>query len=323
MPLRLPSRLRERLERLMLRVRPPELLPIVLPQRRIYVLPTGVGFSYGCLLLAMLLASLNYTLSLGFALTFVLVGVGHLALLGAHRNLLGVTVTDGRTEAVFSGEPVELQLFFEEASNRIRASLTISAHKGSRVNFSIPAGGRTSARVELPPMRRGCYRPGRLRLETRYPLGLIRAWSYIEPDIRFWVYPEPEVAPPPYPCACGDNRNRGRTDSGSDSFDSLRPYRPGDPLRRIAWRRLAAGGPPVTKEFRSDTEGKRVFRWEHCGDLDTEARLSRLCAWILLAHQDNEHWGLALPGLMIPLGAGAAQLQSSLEALAEFGMTDV
>ena len=314
------QQLRERLERLMLRVRPPEPMPIVLPQRRIYVLPTSVGMSFGALLLAMLLASLNYTLSLGFALTFILVGVGHLALLGAHRNLLGLSLTDGRAEGVFAGEPVELQLFFGEASGRARMALEIGP-RGSTdaMRFDVPQGARTRVAMHLSALPRGRHRAGRLRLETRHPLGLVRAWSYLEPDIAFWVYPEPELHPPTHPGALGGNTGRRRSEEGSDSFDSLRPYRPGDPLRRIAWRRLARGGPPVTKEFRGEAGSLRMLRWEDCADLDTEARLSRLCAWMLAAHQSGERWGVGIPGRTLPIGEGPAHLRAGLEALAAFG----
>jgi uncharacterized protein (DUF58 family) len=314
--------LRERLERMMLRVRPPEAMPIVLPQRRIYVLPTGVGLSFGALLLAMLLASLNYTLSLGFALTFILVGVGHLALLGAHRNLLGLSLADGRAEGVFAGEPVELQLFFSEASGRARSGLEIGPRGGDAARFDVPQGGRMRVAVPLPSLRRGLHRPDRLRLETRHPLGLVRAWSYLEPDIAFWVYPEPELHPPLHPDALGGNQGRRRAEEGSDSFDSLRPYRPGDPLRHIAWRRLARGGPPVTKEFRGEAGSLRLLRWEDCGGLDSEARLSRLCAWMLAAHQSGERWGMRIPGRTLPIGEGPAHLRAGLEALAAFGNAD-
>ncbi|MCL2658102.1 MAG: DUF58 domain-containing protein [Betaproteobacteria bacterium] len=311
--------LQERIERWMLRVRPPEALPITLPQRRVYVLPTGVGLSFGALLIAMLLTSLNYTLSLGFALTFILVGVGHLALLGAHRNLLGMSLMDGRVDAVFSGEPVALQLYFADTTGRARNAIELVPHDGEAQRFDIPPNGRTCATVFLPPLPRGRYRAGRIKIETRYPLGLIRAWSYLEPDISFWIYPKPELHPPPHLSVTGGQQGRKSSVPGSESFDSLRPYRPGDPLRRIAWTRLARGGPLVTKEFRSEAGKMRMLRWDDCSGLEMEARLSRLCAWMLAAHQNGEPWGLALPGKTLPLGEGTAHLRKGLETLAALG----
>jgi uncharacterized protein (DUF58 family) len=49
--------------------------------------------------------------------------------------------------------------------------------------------------------------------------------------------------------------------------------------------------------------------------MDTEARLSRLCAWVLAAG-DAAEIGLRLPGVEIPPGYGAAHRRACLEALA-------
>ena len=46
--------------------------PIVLGQGRIYVLPTRAGLAFIVALLIMLLTSINYTLSLGYGMVFLL-----------------------------------------------------------------------------------------------------------------------------------------------------------------------------------------------------------------------------------------------------------
>src|SRR6056297_394300 len=51
-------------------------VPVRLASRRIYILPTGVGVTYGLMTFAMLLGSMNYNNSMGFALTFVLAALG-------------------------------------------------------------------------------------------------------------------------------------------------------------------------------------------------------------------------------------------------------
>jgi hypothetical protein len=54
----------------------PEIGPVVLGQRRVYILPTGGGLFYGLTLVLMLLGSINYNLSLGYVLVFLLAGNG-------------------------------------------------------------------------------------------------------------------------------------------------------------------------------------------------------------------------------------------------------
>ena len=50
--------------------------PIVLTQRRVFILPTGAGLLFAAMLVVMLLGAINYTLALGHALVFLLAGLG-------------------------------------------------------------------------------------------------------------------------------------------------------------------------------------------------------------------------------------------------------
>ena len=62
-----------------------------------------------------------------------------------------------------------------------------------------PANGVAEAVLAAPGDASGWLPLGRVMLETRFPLGLFRAWSYIEPDARCLVYPRPERSPlPPF-----------------------------------------------------------------------------------------------------------------------------
>ena len=51
---------------------------------------------------------------------------------------------------------------------------------------------------------------------------------------------------------------------------------------------------------------------------DTEARLSRLTAWILAAEREARAFALRLPGVELPMGQGGAHRRAALTALALF-----
>ena len=72
----LPSPARSRLKNWFYGFEPPERGTIVLSQRRVYIVPSRLGLLFGGVLLILLMGSINYTLSLGFALTFLLAGAG-------------------------------------------------------------------------------------------------------------------------------------------------------------------------------------------------------------------------------------------------------
>ncbi len=60
---------------------------IVLVQRRVFILPTRQGLMFAVVLLVMLTGSINYTLGLGFVLTFLLAALGVNAMIHTFRNL--------------------------------------------------------------------------------------------------------------------------------------------------------------------------------------------------------------------------------------------
>lgn len=307
----------------MLRVRAPEPLPVELPQRRIYVLPTHVGLSFAALLGVMLLASLNYNLSLGFGLTFILAGVANLSLLVAHRTVLRVTLVAGRALPVYAGTPQRFELSFADASGRVRHGLFLASRGERGAEFDLPAHGTTTVLLQAPTQRRGRHIIGRMTLETRYPLGLIRAWAVLEPAISGLVYPAPETAPPAPPLAASGTGSGRTVHEGGSAFDSLRGYRPGDSARAIAWRTLARGGALATKVFAEEHGQSMYLSWFDCPPhFDPEARLARLCAWALNAESVGERYGLDLPDTRIEPSHGAGHLHRVLEALALYGGED-
>ena len=59
------------------------------------------------------------------------------------------------------------------------------------------------------------------------------------------------------------------------------------------------------------------FNWSDLpGALDVEARMSRLTRWALLANTGGIAFGLRLPGLEIPIGAGETHCLACLRELA-------
>ena len=83
---------------------------VALARRRIYILPTRFGATFGLVVFAMLLGSLNYGASLGFALTFLLAGVALVAMHHCHNNLLGIEVRVLAAPPVFAGERAEFPI---------------------------------------------------------------------------------------------------------------------------------------------------------------------------------------------------------------------
>ncbi len=301
---------------LLKRPRHPEAGPIVLSHRRVYILPTAQGFTFGLSLLLMLIGSINYGLSLGYVLTFLLGGMGMISILHTFRNLAQLVVRAGRVEPVFAGERAQFRLQLENQRDLPRRSINLTCAEET-VTCSVPA-----QRVEMPCIpvlakRRGWLQLPRVTMDTRYPLGLFRAWSYVQPELGAIVYPKPDDAPLPLPQAIQDSGEAAFAGTGTDDFAGIRQYQPGDSTRLIAWKAVARGQVMLTKLFSGRASSELWFDWADLPrQLDTEAKLSRLTRWVLLAHENGLVYGLRLPGVEVPLGEGDAQRESCLTKLA-------
>ena len=153
--------------------------------------------------------------------------------------------------------------------------------------------------------------------ETRFPLGLFRAWSYIEPAARCLVYPKPErsaLPPPSAEAAAGALRTQT---TGNDDFAGLRGYQPSDSPRHVAWKAVARSDVMLTKQFTGEAAAELWLDWRLLPSrMGPEQRLSRLAGWVLAAERAGAHYGLRLPGSEIAPRRGDSHSAACLQALA-------
>ena len=181
----------------------------------------------------------------------------------------------------------------------------------------VPAGGQSIAHLALVPPRRGLHPVPALHVETRYPLGLFRAWTVWRPAAQVLAWPAPErpAAPlPAVPAQAGESSAARRADGGE--FDGIRTYRRGDAFKHIVWKKTAKGGDLVSREHAASSQRELWLDWQHTQASGTEPRLARLTAWVLAADAAGLAHGLRLPGVELAPAGGAAQRQASLDALA-------
>lgn len=289
--------------------------PIVLDRRRIYILPTRHGMLFGVFLLAMLIGSINYSLSLGYVLTFLLGGVALVGILHTYRNLQGIRLANGGASPAFAGDEAGFHLEVEAPAPRF--ALQLRWRDAEPVSFDVDGPQRVTVRV--PTTRRGRLRPGRFTLFSVYPLGLFRAWSHVQFDQSVIVYPRPADSPLDLP-AVGDTGTRPGRQDGSEDFTGLRAWQPGDSPRQVAWKVAARTGLLATKRFSDAEGGILLLDWDQLPGLEVEARLAQLARGVIDAEQANLRYGLHLPGIEIAPGNGAPHRQHCLEALALFGL---
>ena len=299
---------------------PPEAGTVVLVHRRVYIVPTRLGWLFALTLLILILGSINYALSLGFALAFLLGGMGLAGMVHTARNLARMAVSVGRAEPVFAGEAAQFRLYLDGRGALDRpAILARHLKSGAQLVVDVPGGGVAEVVLGVPAGRRGWQPLGRVMLETRFPLGLFRAWSYVEPDVRCLVYPRPERSPLPAPAAESAAGGVRSPVPGNDDYAGLRTYQLSDSPRHVAWKAVARSDDMLTKQFSGEAAAELWLDWRWMpASLGVEARLSRLAGWVLAADRTGQPYGLRVPGTEIAPGRGDRHRAACLQALALF-----
>ena len=291
---------------------------VTLQRRRIYVLPSSFGVVFGFLVFAMLLGSLNYGVSLAFALTFLLAGLGLVVMHHCHNNLLGTEVRFAGALPVFAGQPAVFRIALGNTASVARYELEI-AHAGQAAGpVDIEPGHSRTLEIAIPTRARGWQRLARFSAATRYPGSLFRAWTWLHMDARCLVYPAPAPPGRPIPMSFGDHGTRGMPAQDDSDFVGLRPAAPGDPPARMAWKAYARSGQLMLKQFSGAAEVPSMLDWDALPELSAEAKLSQLTRWCLDAAAETRSFGVRLPTATVPLGSGEKHLHECLQALALF-----
>ncbi len=295
------------------RLRHAEKLPIHLDRRRIYVVPTRFGLAFSGLLFVMLLGALNYSNNPALLLTCLLSAATGASVFFGFRTVSGLALIQLRADETHAGDTLRMHLKFAPGT-RTRPSLRIR-REDANLSFALPPGGDREIVLNVPDVRRGWFRPGRLRLWTDYPLGLFQLWSWLNPETRFLVYPTLETPAPPLPSSDGCEGDYAR--AGAREEDAgLRDYRPTDATRLIAWKASARHDTLLVHDVERHAGAALTLDYARLGSLDHEARIRRLSAWVIAAEVAQHTYLLRLPHADIGPGLGGEQRRACLRALA-------
>ncbi len=288
-----------------------------LHRKRIFILPTNYGLMFAVTLFVMLLGSLNYNNSLGFVLTFLLGGVALMSTFHTFRNISQLAIRPSKATPTFAGQDAIFNVIVDNDVGPARYAVSLVAENQNPTTVDVAASATTSAQLALPTKKRGRISLGIIKVETRFPLGLYRAWSYAPMTSTCLVYPKPAhyfTDPLPQHDEGGD---RSTINSGTEDFMGFRHYHPGDSTRHINWKAVARGQPLFSKQFDRNETQELWLDWNQAPG-DTESRLSQLCRWVLDADTAQCIYGLRLPDTTIAPATGATHKHRCLEALALF-----
>ncbi|MEA3337915.1 MAG: DUF58 domain-containing protein [Chloroflexota bacterium] len=244
--------------------------------------------------------------------------------LSARRNLRGawVLVGDVMAETFVVENASDVPALWVEVIDR-------SDLPGYRPDWvaSVNNHGQQSYRAEGRCQHRGVFTLGPWELRSGDPLGIFEVIVEM-PDTRsILVYPRAMHLPDlrlPRGDAPGPARTIRRTPNFTTTVSSVRPYVPGDSLRRIHWRTTAHWDQLMVKEFDLEPSGDLWLVLDldqavHVGQgaestLEYAITLAASVATQMLA--ENRRVGLVAQDTLISPQASQVQLWRILEALA-------
>lgn len=287
---------------------------------RVYILPSGVGLIYALMTFAMLLGSMNYNNNLSFVLTFMLAGLGFVAMHQCQRNLVGLELSFAGVEPVFAGQVAKFRIAVTNHSKSARHGVLLYTDDVQSDIADLAPGESRLFTLAVPTAARGWVGLQRFGIRTLFPFELFRAWAWLHMDLRGLVYPAAADKAPPPPPTQSAHGHRQHDARGEEDFAGLRRFHEGDSPRQVAWKAYARSGQLLSKQFAGADTSSQWFDFADVPVADVDARLSILTRWITDTDHTRADYGLRLPGREFSPANGGAQRQRCLEALALFGL---
>ena len=288
----------------------------LLNPRRIYIIPTRWGLLYAVMLLALLVGSINYSLSLGYYVTFLLASLGNIAMLHTWRNLVDLQIEVLHAKPVFAGNLAQVTLKISDTKNRIRYNIAARFANNHSRQDDILANASQAFELALATQQRGWLSVPRIALYTEFPLSLFHAWAYVDNPFQALVYAKPSVNNSLQPESTDAGaKGSSHFNKGDDDFYGHKSYQLGDSPSRVDWKASSRGVGMLTKQYSGTGQSTLWLDWV-ATEGEHEARISLLTKWVIEAHSTNQTYGLKLPASRIEPSNSHAHYHQCLRALA-------
>ena len=289
---------------------------ISLSHRNIFILPTRYGFGFVVTFVLVLIAGINYQNALVHGLAFFMISVFLIAMLQTYRNLEGLCVHQFKTVRGVVGDFVRVPIELTGIPGRDHLAVKIFWPDWVTDQRSSVQSTTEEVQPTLLIPHRGYVLPGRLRLESNFPLGLFCAWSWLDLDITIIGVPRPIKGDRPQNHMIDQQSLRADQNWGLETLGDIRPYRSEDDRRYIHWR-ISARRQQLMAQAR--VAPQPLGQWLSLDDFSgiaTEERLGRLAYLVLTDFGLNQSFGLELGGDHLAIGVGAAHQAAALDMLA-------
>ncbi len=292
-----------------------------LDHKSIFIFPSKFGALFLFLCSGLFLLGTNYQNNLMIMLCYFLVSLFLLNLFITYVNFSKLDLQLGKTHNGFVNDSIQIPIWFNQSEHkkqRPNGDLQIGFYKHANFltldlnDFSNPVY------LALPCEARGRLELPRVTICSYYPLGLFRCWTHLKFKTSLLVYPAPISTPISLQNSSENPKGHGQREQtmGYDDFDSLTPYKKGEPLNHVAWKQLAKGQGMISKQFSTQQSNTGWLVLQKTSPEFIEKQLSHLCFQVMELSKNEQRFGLNLGTTQILPATGNEHQKACLEALA-------
>ena len=291
--------------------------------RNVYIFFSREGGLFALLLAITFIAGINYGNNLVLGLCFYLASVWLISFHVTFAHISGLQVELLEVTMAEVGAPVWVTLQVRNSGRQPRRQLRFGFDQPSPLWDDAASEGKndkaastkqdshTDTQVLLPRIdnehiirlpiytnQRGELELPRLQIKTVYPLGIMRAWSYVYFARKAWVYPKPLAFDwqPQYLAARNDDLpTGGQYTQGQDDFDRLDNYIEGESLARVSWAHVARGQGMFTKHFADPIGHEQHLAYDDMPAAHHEQKLSQMAYGVMMLGQSQLPFQMQLP----------------------------
>ena len=322
--------------------------------RNVYIFFSREGMLFALLLITTFIAGINYGNNLVLGLCFYLISVWLISFHVTFAHISGLQVRLLDVTMAEAGVPVWVTLQLRNESRQPRRQLLLSfdqvgfeqeskqksektgkkSHKNNKPSTDNQNSilvtrlqGEQIIRLPVQTHSRGQLELPRLKIKTVYPLGIMRAWSYVYFARSAWVYPKPETFDWQAQYAIvsqEDLPTGGQYRQGQDDFERLDNYIEGESLARVSWGHVARGQGMFTKHFADPVGHEQTLDYADMPAAHHEQKLAQMAYGALKLGELGVPFTMRLPNDMpfdehsaATMGEGEAFAQTCLLRLAK------
>ncbi|MFG0587026.1 DUF58 domain-containing protein [Acinetobacter sp. YQ_14] len=278
-------------------------------QKDVLVFIYKQGFLYLILILITFIAGINYGNNLILGFCFLLSAILCISFYLTFKQLHDLKIEIVMPEVGQVNQPSIIRLMLKQQDKTVRY-LRIESSQQEQMIFL----NQVQQTVELPvlPQQRGLYEFGVIKVYSTYPLGLVRAWTYLYPKQKIWIAPKAHD---------WQKEHKNQSTSAHDSLDEfkeLRAFRQGDSYQNVAWKQVARGQGFFIKMFEAQANHQHLeIDYQQIPALGHEEKLSFIMGLVEQCEQLGDDYALILPHARLESGQGYSQLIQAKLLLAQ------